>query len=165
MLNKKIIMAIIIMFILSSCGFKPILAKDSAGYKSLTEIKITNVNGPDRLKTKYIVDEEFSNDSHSIPKYELNIDVNYSSSSMGVMKDSQITRYRIHANLNYTLVDIESKKIVDSSSISLNGSYDADESDFANYTAESQVSDNLLRELLKDLKSRLSLVITDLEGK
>lgn len=163
--NLKRIIALIMLISLSACGFKPILATNSTGYKALTEIKVVSVEGPDKLRLKRLVNEEFDNDLQSIPKYDLKISISYNSFPMGVMKDTQITRYRVTTNLNYILINAETQKTVDSGAISLNGSYDASNSDFSNYISERHVSDNLVKELSKELKGRLSLVMADLEAK
>ncbi len=162
---RKILTLIIIAFSIVSCGFKPTLSKNASGYKALTEIRVVGVEGADRLKLKRIIDEEFYNDLQQQPKYDLKISITSTSYSMGVMKDSQITRYRIKSDLNYTLIDTETKKIIDSGGMFLNGSYDSAKSDFANFIAERQVSDALVKELSKELKNRLSLIISDIEEK
>jgi len=156
------IILIIILLGLSSCGFKPMLAKDSNSYEALNKVKIVDVSGQDHLRIKRIIEESFVNNPHTTV-YDLKINVSYSVSSMGVMTDSQITRYRVNVTLHYTLLDSETQKILDNGAILLRSSYDSEGSDFANFVAERNVGDNVLRELSDELKTRLMLVISELE--
>ena len=153
---------ILIMLFVSSCGFKPMLAKNAPEYRALTEVRVISIDGPNKLRLEHIINEEFESDISGIEKYNLKISVSYNTASMGIMKDSQITRYRITAILDYTLLDAETQKKLDIGNISLNGSYDSANSDYANYVANRHVSDNLIKELASYLQRRLSLVIADL---
>ena len=153
------IIFIIMLLLLSSCGFTPALAKNSYGYKALSEIKIVSISAPDKLRAQRIIEDIFINDPHNLPLYEVKISITYSNLAIGVMTDSQITRYRVTANLHYTLVNAETKKTINIGSMSLNSSYDSESSDFANFIAERSVSDQTLKELVEELKTKLILVI------
>ena len=145
---------------LSACGFKPMLAKNNEGYRMLDEVKLVEVNGPDKLKLERIFLEALSGHPHANPLYDLHVTVNYSSSSMAILKDSQTTRYRVKVNLHYRLLDAETQKNIDTGNLYLYSSYDVASSEFMNYIAERYVGDNILKELCEELKSRLNLVIT-----
>ncbi len=156
----RFISLVITMLFFSSCGFKPMLAKNSDGYRILDEVKIAKVQGPDRLKLERIFLEAFDSHPHSAPLYNLDIHVSYASTSMAILKDSQATRYRIKVNLSYNLLDAETNKKIDSSNLYLYSSYDVADSEFMNYVAERYVSENIIRELCEELKNRLNLVLT-----
>lgn len=158
----KILIFIIAIFI-QSCGFRPVLAKDSAGKTAISEINIVSVTGRDHQRNEKIILKLFDNSNKINSKYSLKLNYDYSSSSLGVMKDGQITRYRLNANINYTLVDNETGKEVSTGSIALSGSYDSSNSDFANFVAERTISDQLLEELIRELKIRLSFAIINFE--
>lgn len=154
---------IVMLLLLSSCGFTPTLAKNSYDYKALSELRIASVTAPDRARAQRIIAEVFFNDPHTLPRYDVRIDITYNNFPMGIMTDSQITRYRITAKLHYTLIDAEAKKTIDVGSMSLNSSYDSEGSDFANFIAERSVSDQTLKELAEELKVKLMLVISSRE--
>jgi|GEM_PF-4586894 hypothetical protein len=160
----KLILVILMSIAISNCGFKPILAKNAAGYKVLTEVKIVRVEGPERFSLQRYVDEIFESDLRNNARYEVKLKFNFNTDAIGVMNDTQITRYRVTSILNYNMISSESNKIVNEGEISLNGSYDASNSDFANYVAERKVTEELTKELTKELVGRLSLIIADIEG-
>jgi hypothetical protein len=161
----RLILITLLFITISSCGFKPILAKGDSGYKVLTTVKLASVDGPEKFRLKRIVEEVFDNDLRHNFKYDLKISFSFNNFAIGVMKDTQITRYRIVSTLNYVLVGLEDNKVLNEGAMSLNGSYDAAESDFANYISGQKVSDELTKELTKELVGRLSLVIADIEGR
>jgi hypothetical protein len=154
------IITLIILFSLTSCGFKPMLAKNTLGSQALNEVKVVRITAPDKLRAERIVSETFNDNWHISPLYELNIDIGYENSAIGILKDSQSTRYRVKVTLNYTLLDIETHKQVDSSSLYLYSSYDVAESEFMNYISTRYVSDNILKDLCSELKNRLILVLS-----
>lgn len=160
----RLILIILLLINFSGCGFKPITAKGESGYKVLTTIKILSVEGPEKFRLKRIVSEVFDNDLQHNDKYGIKLSFSFNSISTGVMKDSQVTRYRIVSNLHYTLINLEDNKVLNMGMIPLNGSYDAANSDFANYTSEQNVKDELTKELTKELMGRLNLIIADIEG-
>ena len=153
----------VILLCLASCGFKPMLATENYNHNSLKNIKIVSINSEENLRIKRTIEDFFSSSSHYASLYDLKINMSHNVVSMGIMTDNQITRYRVNVTLDYTLLDGESKKILDSSSMSLRSSYDSENSDFANFIAERTVEDNILKQLLEELKTRLILVISELE--
>lgn len=149
---------IICIFILSSCGFKPMLAKDPNGNMILDEVQLYHVEGEEQPRLNRIISEQMG--IASTPIYHLNIKVNEEISAIGITKDSRSTRYKVKVYFNYTLVEIDTQKTIDSGNIFLYSSYDVAQSEYANYIAERYTSDNILKELCDELKSRLILVIS-----
>ena len=146
---------------MSSCGFKPMLAKDSESFRMLDEVRIAKVEGEDKDRLRMIILEEFDNDPHSVPLYDLNIRIKHNNYQQAILKDGQATRYKVNVVLSYRLVDAENKKLVDEGELYLNSGYDTSDSDFKNYIADRNISDNLIRDLCYDLKSKISLILID----
>ena len=151
--------AIIIIF-LSSCGFKPMLAKNENSYQLMDQVRLLDVQGKDKLKLKRIIIEKLELSKNTTPLYDLKIKVDQEASSIGIMKDSQATRYRVKTNLSYNLLEISNQKVLDTGSLYLYNSYDVADSEFANFIADHYVSDNMLIELSEELKNRLILVLS-----
>lgn len=151
---------ILLLFFLSSCGFKPILARNSEGYRILDEVRLSKVEGRDKQKIERIILEILDTHPHSTPLYDLEVSVSYENSSQGVLKDSLITRYRVKVILNYRLINQETKDIVDKGSMYLYSSYNVEDSEFMNYISERYVFDNTLKELCEDLKNRLNIILS-----
>lgn len=154
---------IFLLFILSSCGFKPLLARNSEGYRILDEVRIAKVIGPDKHKIERLILEIFDPHPHSTPLYDLEISVSHENSSQGVLKDSLITRYRVKVILNYKLLNQENKNVIDEGNMYLYSSYNVEDSEFMNYISERYIFDNTLKELCEDLKNRLNLILSGKE--
>ena len=148
------------MLFISSCGFKPMLAKDTEGYNALEHVKLYQVEGPDQLRLNRIISENMGDSLGISPLYQLKIRVSNELSAIGTMKDSISTRYKVKVTFNYELVDIETQANIDQGNIYLYSSYDVAESEFQSYIAERYTNDNILKELCEELKSRLILVLS-----
>lgn len=160
--NKiKIVVLLIVSSLLMSCGFKPVLAKNSSGSRVEFDISVIQVTGKEPERNQKLIEKLFDS-QRTFTKYSIKINYNYSPNSLGVMKDGQITRYRLNANMDYILIDNEDGKELSSGSINLSGSYDSSNSDFANFVAERTISDQLLTEMIRELKIRLSFVMNNL---
>ncbi len=152
---------IIIFFLgLSGCGFKPMLSQESHGNKAIEEVRIASVEGEDKFRLKRIISESFATDSRAMPLYDLNIKITHENTEQSILKNNQVTRYRIKITMSYNLVDLETKKTMDKGSLYLYSSYDTAYSEFMNYMSERSISDNILKELCEDLKLRLNLLLT-----
>jgi len=151
---------IALMLLITSCGFKPMMAKNTEGYQIVEKIQLSQVDGPEQPRLYRIISESMGDKLGTAPIYHLKINVNNEVSSMGVMKDNLSTRYRVKVTFNYTLVKIETQEPIDSGNIYLYSSYDVADSEFANYIAERYTNDNILKELCEELKSRLVLVLS-----
>ncbi len=157
----RIIPFFVIFLCISSCGFKPSLAKESEGYRLLDDISLSKVEGKDHLKLERFFSDYFIPSPHALPLYTLNLKINSSVASMGILKDSQSTRYRVRVDLDYSLFDAETKKKITQGNLYLYTGYDVEESEFINYTSERVIVDNLLKELAEELRHRLiSVLIT-----
>lgn len=154
-----------LLFCVSGCGFKPMHAKEYSNYNLLEQVKIAKVEGKDALRLERIISESFPEHSSTLPLYELNLKVNHELTEQGILKNDQTTRYRVKLTLNFQLIDIETKKEVESGSLNLYSSYDVAYSEFMNYISERTVSDNILRELSEDLKIHLNLILTSKDAK
>ncbi len=159
----RFIVFMMLLFI-TSCGFKPMLAKNELGHRLLDEVRIVKVEGNDSAKLQRIISEKFDAHPHILPLYDLNISVAYENTSQGILKDSVATRYRVKVTLHYTLLDTETKATIDHGNIYLYSSYDVAESEFMNYMSERYVGDNIFKELCEELKGRLNLVLTARNG-
>jgi len=158
---KQISLKILILFMLTSCGFKPMLAKNPQGEIILDHVQLVSVEGYDQPRLHHLISKEFQEYHH--PKYQLNINVSEEISSIGTMNDGSTTRYKVKVTFNYNLVILETQETVDRGTVFLYSSYDVPQSEFANYISERHISDNLIKELCSELKSRIILVLSSRE--
>ncbi len=152
---------ILILLLLASCGFKPMLAKDSESADLLTHIKLKTVTGLKSVKSRDIVEKIFDPASVVEPLYFLNLDVQSENTAFAVLKDSQTTRYRVKTTINYNIVNVENNKIVNTGSLYIFNSYDVAYSEFMNYTSNRYASDIGLKELCDQLKIRVTAILAN----
>lgn len=156
----KIIHYCFILFFISSCGFKPMMAENAQGHKFIETIQLSDVSGPDQPKLERLISNHLGENLAKNPLYHLKINVSNEVSSVGVMKDSLSTRYKVKVIFNFTLTKIDTQKELDNGNIYLYSSYDVADSEFANFIAERYTNDNIIKELCEELKSRIILVLS-----
>lgn len=156
----KIIKYVAVLFLIASCGFKPMLAKNSGGEQDLESIKLFKVEGPNQPRIERLISEGLGDDFGISPIYNLTIKVKNEFTAGGTLKDSISTRYKVKVTFDYQLTEIETQEVIDVGSIYLYSSYDVGESEFANYIAERYTNDNIIKELCEELKNRLILVLS-----
>lgn len=148
---------VIILLVLTSCGFKPTLAKHSDGYTTLDEVRLGEVSGEDQPRLYRIISKQFLDSA--VANYQINISVHENIDSMGILKDGQSTRYKVKVAFDYQIIDINSQEQIDAGNLMLSSSFDVPQSEFASYISERSVYDNLLIELCKELQNRIILVL------
>lgn len=154
----KFVFIILSIIILSSCGFKPMYAKNSNNSDLLHQVQLVEVSGKDAPRAERIISELIKHSSN--PQYYLKINVEQSMNAIGVQKDSTNTRYQLRVTFKYQLFEASTYNIIDRGQIYLYSSYDIVDQDFQNYIAERYTSDNILYELSKELRNKLILVIS-----
>ncbi len=163
----RYILFIFITIALVGCGFRPMLASNSNYGKYLEEIRLNDVSGEDKPRLQRMISETLGVHSHVKPLYNLNVTISRQTTRMTIQKDSISSRYMVGVNLTYQLIYIENQKIMDQGTKMLSNSYDVEDSnsEFAYYISEQYVSDNLLKELTEELKTRLGLVLSSQQEK
>lgn len=156
---RIIIYGLMLVFI-TSCGFKPMLSKNSGGEQALESIKLYKVEGPNQPRLKRLILEGLGDNFGLSSIYSLDIKVKNELSATGTLKDSTSTRYKVKVTFSYQLTEIDTQEVIDIGSIYLYSSYDVADSEFANYIAERYTNDNVIKELCEELKSRLILVLS-----
>lgn len=162
-MSMKTISYILVLFFVVSCGFKPMLAKNSEGDQALESIKLFKVEGPNQPRLQRVISENLGDDFGISPIYNLEIKVSNEITAGGTLKDSTSTRYKVKVTFKYQLTETDTQEVIDRGSIYLYSSYDVADSEFANYIAERYTNDNIIKELCEELKSRLILVLSSKE--
>lgn len=165
MLWRNIIIVCFLMFQTSSCGFTPMYATSSSPNEAvgsvLPSIKIARIQGQlgQRLTTHLL--EELNPSAIKTPyQYKLKVSLRKESAAIGIQQDREATRFNIIIRAKYQLIDIDSKEVVDSGTIKVVGSYDAVDSQYATFIAEEDTSFRIMKELAKDIKTRLSISLS-----
>jgi hypothetical protein len=152
---------ILIAVILTSCDFKPIY-KTQVISDSLS-VKFAKIN---------IVssDDDFMHDFRNsltkilnpmslsyVPEYDLNITLKKETTPVAIRKNSTASRKNIKLSLEYILKDKQSSTVLAQGVIVVSDAYDTMQSEYAVYTADNYITENVMHEVSKDLANRLSL--------
>lgn len=158
----RIYLSLVIMILLTSCGFKPMYSEsfESESDYSLSEINIAHLKSQQSYKLRnYLEDELDPNGIGSEKLFDLSIDVADSVSSLLVQQDSTITTKQHNIVANYNLKDNLNGKIIDQGSIRFSVSFSELTSEYATYALDKRTYDNSLQELAVTLKKRLVIAL------
>lgn len=162
----RFLVVFILLFTLSSCGFKPMLAKDANQDNVILPIKIGKVEAKNAKKIEKLLDETLHlEESSSLKSYRLDVEVTTKTDSEAIRKDGVTSRYRLKADLKYSLHEISTGNIINSGNIYRYGSYNVADSDFMNYMSDRYTSDNLFHDLFIELRNRLILELMNQANK
>ncbi len=150
---------ITLIFFLNSCGFKPMLAKNSEHEFAMNYVKIGKVESEDSIKVERLLEEVLDLNNASKYLYQLDVKVSSFTESQSIQKSGTTSRYRVRTTLEYKLVNIETNQKVDDGKISLYGSYNVAYSDFINFMSDRYTNETMLKEICIELKNRIALVI------
>ena len=157
--------ALSLILIISSCGFKPanyvrndlgesmevrlasIVIKKSSGFKSQQlRTKIFDVINPSNIKTE--------------PEYLLTITPHESQRSTFITNLGSSGRMQLDVNIKYSLTEIATTKQVSKGSISSSESYNIDQNRFGNYNAKNFARESVYNSLAEKLRN---VIIQDLD--
>lgn len=155
---------VFMMVLLTGCGFTPLYSKhqpsNTETIDSLRAVALPVIPG----RNGQIFLNELSTlvNPSSIPsakEYALKVDLSKTTLPIGIERDRHITRYNILIKAPYTLTRIKTGKVVDKGTVKMVGSYDSLDSDFATFVAEEDTTEHTLKDLARELKTRLVVAL------
>ena len=156
---KKIVYRIILLLLVSSCGFQMLYSQNLK--QKLSQIKIVmiqnNLNG-------FMLKEQISviinpQQIKSEKKLILEINHHFKSNSIAINSGGSSSRERIYLTVNYTLMEIDSKKILKKGSLSVSDAMEINDNKFSNYTSEKFVEQNLIKSISQEIVDFVTLSI------
>ena len=153
------IIAIIMLVILSACGFTPVHSKQGDNEEVARKLASIYVKPIKTLLGQEYVNtlEDILDPSRTgtVKEYEMEVVVSKDVSALAIERDRTITRYKVAVTANYTLKEIASGKIISSGIVRGSSEYDKVDSDYATYVSENDTTNRAIRELAQDTKIRI----------
>jgi hypothetical protein len=154
----KITGLFIILFSITSCGFKPIYkASLNPTYDYLQNIEITPISSPEGADYYNHLKNIFPTTLHA--KYKLNTSIVYSKDFSIIQRNSDVTRELVTVLVKYDLIDTESEKVITSDKFSRLTSFSTNFSPYGNHTKQLEVQKALAVMAAEEIRNRLILFI------
>ena len=142
---------------LSSCGFKPIYAKQNEATTSeMAAISITDMKSRTGQVLKYKLKDLLNpTNIYQEPRYRLDIELKKERRELGIRDTLRVTRYDTVLTAKYKLVSLANNEVVNSGKTWTKSSYNRTTSEFSTFVAEEDSDEIAAAGLAEDLKSRL----------
>jgi LPS-assembly lipoprotein len=160
---------IAIVFLLCSCGFKPVYQQTnyvdgsetaSDALASVDVIAQHDLNGQFFQTT---LTDLLNPTAKAAPKkYRLDVKLDKSETALSIEQDRTITRYKVTVTAKYKLTDTDTSKIISEGALRRDSDYDKVTSDYATYVSAEDSARRATKELASDMKLK---VIAALMGK
>lgn len=155
----KVLVSLFCLLMLISCGFQPVYKaeKNNAEIAAiLASIKIDPLSGrKGQILYTSLEDQLNPLASTAATNYRLSIQLKENEFPVAIEKSGEITRYNIIFTANYTLIDQKTQKVIDKGTINTVGSYDAVDSRYSTFTAQSYTVKTTLKEMSEEIRARL----------
>lgn len=157
--------ALIALFSLSGCGFKPMYGAvddydiEVGTYLASTEIQAGTASDMLGQQLRNALEDRFNPDS-SISLYDkafrLEVSLRQQRQAAVMQQTGNIGRFNVLLISNYRLVDTETREVLDSGEIRRTASYFNSPERFASYIAEKDAVQRALLEMSEDYRMRLA---------
>ena len=154
----RIISLFIILFSITSCGFKPIYKTNlNPTYDYLQAIEITPISSPEGADYYNHLKNIIPTNLHA--KYRLNTSIAYTKNFSIIQRNSDVTREVVTIKVVYSLVETSTGKIITSDDFSRIASFSTNFSPYGNHTKQLEVQKVLAIMAAEEIRNRLILFI------
>ena len=148
-----------VVLLLGACGFRSLYGTDATGDApgELATIKVKPI--PDRIGQQLrnnLLDLLNPRGHPANPRYFLTVHLDQSTHRLAIEKDAFATRANLRLRANFSLHDLDSRKIVLSGKSLMVSSYNILDSEFATLMAEKDAKARAAREIAHDIRTRLA---------
>ncbi len=143
--------------LMSGCGFHPVYGKSESNVSAqLASVRIETIPGREgqiiQNKLAYLLNPTNQN---APAAYSLIVTVKDQHSELGINTDLRVTRYDVIPNANYSLISLDTNKVVDTGHVRIKSSYNRTVSEFATFVAEQNAAELADNEAAEEIRSRL----------
>ncbi|GAB5348576.1 LPS assembly lipoprotein LptE [Alteriqipengyuania sp. 357] len=147
---------------LSACGLQPIYA-GASGNGALTDLAAVDI-APIEGRSGWLLataleDRVALRESDATPRYRLDVQLDESLESLGLLSDETVTRERRILRARYQLVDLSSGAIVLDATAGSDAGIDVVSSDYATIAAERAAVERLAEVVADQIVTRVSLAL------
>ena len=147
---------------LSACGLEPIYAgaNGKGAAADLAAVEIAPIEGRSGWLVATALEDRVSlRESSSTPRYRLDVQLDDSLESLGLLSDERVTRERRVLRARYQLVDLTNGSIVLDATAGSDAGIDVVSSDFATIAAERAAVERLAEVVADQIVTRVSLAL------
>jgi len=156
-MNKiKLFVKLVLILLLSNCGYSPIYSNSNLKNKELQAISVKNIKDRSgQILKANLTDKLNPNGKKSLTKYSLEVVLSEGKETIGYRRDKSATRSNLILNVEYDLKEMKGGTSILKKSILVTSSYDIVESLYATIVAEKDarnkglkiISDNIVNDL------------------
>ena len=159
-----IVLGFLSCLVLNSCGFEPLYAENN---QSNVSYDLSSILLPEaKSRTEQIFTTELSeilyikDGGEDNKKYRLEFSLKDSNYPLAIQQDNTITRYEISVDIEYRLINQQTRDIVAKGFINRKSGYDRVESDYSTYVSKVKSTEKAITSLASDVRSRLALSLS-----
>ena len=158
----RFVFALVAACALSACGLQPIYA-GASGEGALADLSAVDI-APIEGRTGWLVataleDRVSIRESAAAPRYRLDVQLDESLESLGLLTDESVTRERRVLRARYQLIDLSSGAIVLDATAGSDAGIDVVSSDYATIAAERAAAERLAEVVADQIVTRVSLAL------
>ncbi|MEL7691851.1 LPS assembly lipoprotein LptE [Citromicrobium bathyomarinum] len=158
----RFVLALLTACMLSACGLQPIYAGGgSAGVvQGLSAVQVAPIEGRSGWLVATALEDRISlSGSQATPRYRLDVQLDDSLESLGLLSDERVTRERRILRARYQLVDLSTGAILLDASAGSDAGIDVVSSDYATIAAERAALERLSQVVADQIVTRVSLAL------
>ena len=155
---------ILALVLLAGCGFQPLYGTTASGggaTEKLGQIRVDPI--PDRIGQQirnFLLDRLNPYGQPARPVYRLIVEPTVLSTDLGIERDETATRALLQLNVQYSLLESASGRVVFSATARSTNSFNIVDSDFATKSAETDALERAAREVSDAIRIRLGIFFT-----
>tara|TARA_B100000678_G_scaffold269796_3_gene257255 strand:- start:726 stop:1217 length:492 start_codon:yes stop_codon:yes gene_type:complete len=158
----RFVLALLAACALSACGLQPIYAGASGkgATADLSAVDIAPIDGRTGwLVTTALEDRVSLRETNVAPRYRLDVQLDESLESLGLLSDETVTRERRTLRARYQLVDLATGAILLDATAGSDSGIDVVSSDYATIAAERAAAERLAEVVADQIVTRVSLTL------
>ncbi|MBB3034196.1 LPS assembly lipoprotein LptE [Alteriqipengyuania lutimaris] len=147
---------------LPACGLQPIYAgaSGSGAVADLSAVEVAPIEGRTGWLVSTALEDRVSlRQGDAAPRYRLDVQLDESLQSLGLLSDETVTRERRVLRARYQLVDLSSGAIVLDATAGSDSGIDVVSSDYATIAAERAAAERLAQVVADQIVTRVSLAL------
>lgn len=150
------------LIIATGCGFQPLYSHGGANsshvLNQLARIQINPIeNRTGQILRNFLQDKLTPSGVPSSPKHKLTISLKETRSDMAILRDSTSTFAKVKMDAKYQLINIETKNVLDSGTVTSTTVFNIVSSEYANLSAQKDARRRTVRIISDLVKERLAL--------
>jgi len=156
---KRILLSVLVLPILASCGLQPLYSGGSAGgvASALQNVEIAPITGRAGWLMRNAINDRLTSAGSGAATYRLDVKLDDTIEGFGVRSDDSVTRERRTLRARYQLVELATGKTVLDATAGSDAGIDVVSSEYATIAAENTALENLSQEVASQIVTRLSL--------